>query len=368
MSDFAATLQNQGLVTTYFLVFLGGVLTSFTPCIFPMIPITLSILGKHAHARTRLQTFLVSVLYVWGIAVTYSLMGVAAAMTGALFGSFMSHPLVLGFMVLVFFAMSLSLFGLFEIQPPKFIRDKLATDKGSGYSGAFISGVIAGIVASPCVGPILVGILTYVAQTQSPIFGSTLLFTYAIGMGQIFLVLGSFSHGIKLLPKSGPWLDRVKKVMAVMMLLVSFYYLSIIFPALDVSKWNEKKPGFSVNASNWQPYSEAALQQAITDKKPVIVDFYADWCAACKELEKHTFTNQQFQLLANNFVLLKFDATDAESPAFEKMREKYGIVGLPFILFLDSKGEWVKEATLTQFEVAGPFIQRMELVLKSEKK
>ncbi len=286
-------------------------------------------------------------------------------MTGAIFGSFMSHPIVLGMMILIFFAMFLSLFGLFEIQPPQFIRDKLATDKGSGFSGAFMSGVVAGVVASPCVGPVLVGILTYVAQTRSPIFGSTLLFTYALGMGQIFLVLGASSHAMKLLPKSGPWLDRVKKVMAVLMLLVSYYYLTILYPQTNIFK-QQDKPGFSVQASEWLTYSETNFQSALSQNKPIIIDFYADWCGACKEMEARTFTNQRFQLLATKFVLLRFDATN-DSSEFDKLKEKYNIYGLPFVAFLNSKGEWQKDLTVTSFEEADPFIQKMETALKAER-
>lgn len=412
----------RGLLWTFLFVFAAGILTSFTPCIFPMIPITLSVLGRSAHVRTRGENFFVSVLYVLGIALTYAIMGVVAASTGALFGSFMSHPVVLSVMCLVFLAMSFSMFGFYEFQAPAFIQNRFAdTSDLTGYSGAFFSGVMSGVVASPCVGPVLVGILTYIAKTQNLWLGFFLMFVYALGMGQIFLVLGLFSQSTKLLPKSGPWLDGVKHVFGVLMLGAFYYFLSLLLPqrfwdiAFGVGlallagyfgaftppdknwkrvrkglmqamvilggafivtgvfelraslqqKMIHEEPGYNVKATNWLPYSEAALAKAKAEGKPVIVDFGADWCAACKELEQYTFTNQRFQLLSTRFVLLKFDATN-ESPELEALRVKYEIVGLPTLLFFSDKGELRKDLTLTAFEEADPFIERMTKAMKTK--
>ncbi len=404
----------KGLLWTFFFVFLAGILTSFTPCMFPMIPITLSVLGKNAHTRSRWQNFIVSLLYVLGIAVTYSIMGVVAASTGALFGSFMAHPAVLSVMCLVFLAMALSMFGLFELQAPAFIQNRFASsDDLTGYSGAFFSGVISGVVASPCVGPVLVGVLTYIAKTQNLVLGFFLMFTYALGMGQIFLALGVFSQLTKLLPKSGPWLEGIKHIFGLSMLGVFYYFLGLLVPlrvwdvALGVGflvgsiillsrkarysktiglpslivglgfvalgalnlrpelqeRWIKETPGYDVKATNWLPYSEAELVRAREQGKPVIVDFHAEWCAACKELDQYTFTNQRFQLLSTQFVLMKFDATN-ESPELDALRAKFGIVGLPTVLFFNKQGVLLPELTLTAFEEADPFIQRMSKALK----
>jgi thioredoxin:protein disulfide reductase len=411
--EFAEIFQ-KGLLWTFIFVFLAGILTSFTPCIFPMIPITLSVLGRNAYTRGRLQNFLVSVLYVLGIAVTYSVMGVVAASTGALFGSFMAHPAVLTIMCLVFLAMALSMFGLFELHPPAFIQNRFSSsDDLTGYSGAFFSGIISGIVASPCVGPVLVGVLTYIAKSQNLVLGFFLMFTYALGMGQIFLALGVFSQLIKLLPKSGPWLDVVKNIFGVSMLGVFYYFLSLLIPgrywdaALGLGflactvflfrgktknsklwitigaalglcflaigafnlrpklqeRWIEEKPGYDIKATNWIHFSEAELARAREIGKPVIVDFHAEWCAACKELDQYTFTNQRFQLLSTQFVLMKFDATK-ESSELDALRAKYGIVGLPTVLFFDKQGKHLTELTLTSFEEADSFIRRMSKAIQ----
>lgn len=405
----------QGLVWAFLFSFLGGVLTSLTPCVFPMIPITIAVLTQGADKRNRWQSLFISVIYVLGIALTYSLMGIIAASTGSLFGSLFSSNIFLGVTCAVFLVMSLSLFGYFEIQPPAFIRDRMSKwGSGGGTANAFISGIIAGVVASPCVGPILVGILAYVAKSQNLVLGFWLLFVFALGMGVLFIVIGVSTQATKLLPKSGAWMDSVKAVSGLMMLGVFYYYLSFLLSdrlwdlafgagllilgfvgggfkpmgpgrlgkirkglclaflisglgvfaigALDLrptlAHSNKKEPGFNVNTLKWKDLTEAALLEAKNKGRPVIIDFFAEWCAACHELDKHTFTNQQVQLMAQNFELLRFDATK-ESPELDIFREKFKIVGLPWVVFIDRKGEWIEDLTVTGFEEASPFLQRM---------
>ncbi len=159
-------------ISVFFLVFFMGILTSFTPCIYPMIPITLAIIGSRTSKTDRSGSwrgFSLSFVYVLGLAVTYAILGLIAARTGALFGSLISSPWVSGTIALIFVAMALSMYGFFELQPPAFIREKLGSGKspGGGYPGAFVTGMVAGVVASPCVGPVLVGILAFIAKTQN---------------------------------------------------------------------------------------------------------------------------------------------------------------------------------------------------------
>jgi thiol:disulfide interchange protein DsbD len=187
--------MNTGWWMALFVVFLAGILTSFTPCIFPMIPITLAILGTKTAGRTRLSGFFLSLIYVLGIALTYSLLGLFAASTGALFGSFLGHPIAIGFISSVFVLMGLSMFGLFEIKLPDRWATRLSQLSGQqSYLTSFVAGLFAGIVASPCVGPVLVAILTYVAKEQDLYLGFALLFTYALGLGLIFIALGTFGQ------------------------------------------------------------------------------------------------------------------------------------------------------------------------------
>ncbi len=409
--------QSWGLA--FLFVFLAGILTSFTPCIFPMIPITLAILAKDSEKRTRAQNFLLSVFYVHGIALTYSILGVAAAKSGSLFGSSLGNPIILSLICIVFFVMSLSMYGLFEIQVPALLRNKFGSgSKRTGYVGAFLSGLFAGIVASPCVGPVLVGILAYVATQKNPVLGFFLLFTYAMGLGLIFLILGAFTEFTRKLPRSGPWMETVKFILGSLMLGAFYYYLNLLIPV----RWHDGilglgliilasmaglfqtpkgshplvkiKKGFlqailfigfiylaisifdlrpilygpystsiaAKNQSQWKNYSDQELESALQAKKPIIIDFFAEWCVACHELEEKTFSHNSVADQLSQFVLLRFDATK-DSEKLQQLKAKYKIQGLPTVLFYSSKGEWIESLTLTQFEDANRFKERLNKIL-----
>ncbi|MEQ1875323.1 MAG: cytochrome c biogenesis protein CcdA, partial [Bdellovibrionia bacterium] len=225
MSAFDQALA-KGMFFTFLFVFLAGVATSLTPCIFPMIPITLAVIGAKTGGQTKVRSFTLSLAYVFGIAITYACLGVLAAYTGALFGAALGNPWVVSAIAVMFVAMGLSMYGVFEFKVPAFIGDRLNNTKTErGFKGAFITGLIAGIVASPCVGPVLVSILTYVAQTQNLVLGFFLLFTFAMGVGQLFLVLGTFSSLTQSLPRSGGWMDAVKFLFGTTMIAMALYYL-----------------------------------------------------------------------------------------------------------------------------------------------
>ncbi len=341
------------------LIFVFGLLTSLTPCIYPLIPITLAVLGSD-DKRSKLQSFLISLSYVLGIGLTYAFLGVIAAQTGQLFGSLISHPIVIILMSLIFFAMGLSLLGLFEFQAPAFMRDKLSNKStGKGFVGAFISGLLAGVVASPCVGPVLVGVLAYIAQSQNSFLGFILLFTFAMGFGMLFILIGTFSQLSGKLPRSGAWMNTVKTLLALCLFGLSFYYawplVQKLFPE-DQQKIekNLKKP-------QWQEFSPEKVEEAKASGKPVIIDFYADWCLACVEMDKFTFSKKPVIEKSRDFVMLKVDATTPFDELTE-WQQTYKVYGLPTMIFIDAKGEVREDLTLTGFEEADLFIKRMEKV------
>lgn len=351
----------SNLLLALVLIFCVGLLTSLTPCVYPLIPITLAVLGNNQN-RPRWQSFLVSLSYVIGIGITYALLGVIAARTGSLFGSFISHPLVIISMSLVFLAMGLSLLGLFEIQAPSFIRNKANNSQGNhGYWSAFSSGLLAGVIASPCVGPVLVGILAYIAKTQSSFLGFVLLFTFAMGFGVLFIALGTFSQLAGRLPRSGTWMNAIKTVLALALFGMSFYYAFPLIkkhlPTAATKTTGEKVP--------WQAFHPDLVKQASTNNKPVIIDFYADWCAACVEMDQFTFSKKPVIEFSKNFVMLKVDAT---SPFKElnDWQQTYEVFGLPTMIFIDKNGKVLTDLTLTGFEEAELFIKRMEQALQKQ--
>src|SRR5437588_443234 len=196
---------------TFAALFLGGILTSLTPCVYPLIPITVSIFGAR-QAEHRGRSIALSATYVAGIAAMFSALGLFAALSGKAFGAFLSSPAVIAVLAVFLVALAASMFGAFEIALPSALQQKLSGVKSAGFAGAFGMGLVAGIIAAPCTGPVLAGVLAFVATQRSAVLGFWMLFTYAIGMGVLFFVLGATSLR---LPRSGPWMETVKSVLGV---------------------------------------------------------------------------------------------------------------------------------------------------------
>lgn len=422
--DFKNALS-KGTLAAFFFVFVVGFLTSLTPCVYPMIPITLAVLGARAEKNSPLKNFSFALTYVLGLALTYAVLGVIAASTGGLFGSLLGNPWVVGAIALIFAVMGLSLLGLYDIQAPAFIRNKLGVGQlTQNYAGAFVTGLIAGIVASPCVGPVLVGILTYIAQTQDRGFGFFLLFTFAFGMGLPFLALGFSSALITHLPKAGPWMNGIKTLFGVVMIGMAFYYLKPVAPAWffnlslgltliagashfgafdsvanlgfaaklrkglmiavllagallsagELLKFlgvnlpgftsQERSPTFSpVQGMNWQPYSDALLEEAANQGKPVIIDFWAEWCEACNVMEATTLIDPKVIELGRSFTLLKVDGT-VVTPELKKVLSRFKVFGFPTYLFIDKNGKLREDLSLFGATSADDFAARMSATLR----
>lgn len=238
-SGFGKELDEKGLWAALLLVFLAGVASSFTPCVYPLIPITISLFGARDVA-TRREGFALSLVYVLGIVLTYSVMGLGAAALGGVFGGAMQSPIVVVGISVLFFVLALSSLGLFEIKLPAGLQTKLGQTGKKGYFGALLMGLVAGLIAAPCVGPIVAGILVWVAQEQDLLMGWLFLSVFALGMGQLFILLGTFSSMISKLPKSGPWMETVKVVFATIFVGMTIYYLRLVIPLfsdLSFSIW-----------------------------------------------------------------------------------------------------------------------------------
>lgn len=382
-----AGLLASGSWLAYAAAFGGGVLTSLTPCVYPLIPITVSIFGARS-SDSRGQAMALSGLYVLGIAVMYSALGAGAALTGKAFGSVMQNPWVVGAIALLFAAMAASMFGAFELQLPAGLQARLSRVGGAGYAGALGMGLVAGVIAAPCTGPVLAAALTYVGARGSVPFGLSIMFAYALGMGLLFFAIGAFSVS---LPKSGPWMEAVKGVFGVALLAAAGFFLRDAFPAVKpifsaargaalaaagaaglgillgavqasfagparerllkaagvaltvggivyATGSASARTGAAAADFTWIRQDEArALALASAEGRPVLIDFWADWCTACKELDRDVWSDPRVRQEARRFVALKMDGTE-DSDAFERVVEKYGVVGMPTVIFIDAKG------------------------------
>lgn len=401
-------------------VFMAGFFTSLTPCVYPMLPITIAVLGANK-SGSHFKGFIKSSIYVLGMAVTYSLLGVFAATTGFMFGSLLSNSYFLLALGLVLFVGALSMFDVFELKTPSFIENRLSKgSKKSSYVGLFISGAFSGLIVGPCVGPVLVGVLGYVSQTQDMLLGFSLLFSFALGLGALIILMGTFSNLLEKLPRSGTWMIAVKKLMGLTFLVLIIYFIrpllqirdltiitSVIFALFGLililrQKKNshtgilessiyksififglllaisssflsherfERFFGYSGSTfanTHWDIYTDEKLALANTNDQYVVLDFYADWCAACRELKHKTFSKDEVSKYSDKIKWLYFDSTKSGNKLAE-LKKKYNIVGLPTILFFDQNGVLKKELTLTGFEEPELFVKRLDkLFLKGE--
>ena len=387
---------SKGYFWAFLFVFVGGILTSFTPCVYPLIPITVSVFGA-GESVGRLRSFLLSVTYVMGIALTYSILGVAVASTGAVFGQIMADPRVMLPVCGILIALGLSMLGVFELRVPYAVQNRLNSIGGAGFAGAFAMGTVAGIIAAPCTGPALGAVLSYVATTESAFLGFWLLLTYALGMGLLFIVIGTFSSAIAALPRSGGWMYILENIFGVAIITVALYFLKEVIPPLrtllqssagffaiagvfvlvgvalgkfsqrfkDLSRLVQFRKavgvllavvglymfvgGLTTAESDlvWIADEAQGLEAGRREGKPVMFDFYATWCAACNELE-HTYSDPAVKSKLSKFVNVKLDFT-RNSAEVERLKQKYGIVGLPVVIFFDSEGNQLTDKRLEKF-------------------
>jgi len=390
----ARALSDGQVWLAFLLVFAGGILTSLTPCVYPLIPITVSIFGAN-ESTGFLRSLLLSGVYVLGIVLTYSILGVAVASTGAVFGQIMANPWVVGFISLILVTLGLSMFGLFEIRLPYTMQNRLNTVGGAGFAGAFAMGTVAGVIAAPCTGPALAVVLTYIATTGSLFLGFWLMFTYALGMGLLFIGIGTSSGLLSALPRSGGWMYVLENIFGIAIITMALYFLKDVFSPLQDFLQNSL-PFFAIAGSlvlvglwlgkltqgfwgiprlmqlrkacgillavlgtymfvggiqqptypqlNWVYDETAGLENAKQEGKLVMLDFYASWCAACKELDHETYANPDVAAKLADYVNVKLDFTRS-SETTEALTEKYQIPGLPVVIFMDAQGNILKRIT-----------------------
>ncbi|HEX9164199.1 MAG TPA: cytochrome c biogenesis protein CcdA [Thermoanaerobaculia bacterium] len=381
----ARTFAAGGLPLTLLVLFVGGLALNLTPCVFPLIPITLGFFAMQSDGQ-RSRRFALSGMYVLGIVITYSTLGVVAALGGKMFGAWLQLPAVLiGFSVMML-VLAASMFGAYEIQPPRWIANR--SSGRAGMAGALTMGLAIGIVAAPCVGPVVISLLGLVAQIGKPLIGGVMFASLAFGLGFPYLV------ALNALPRPGEWMVQVKKAMGFVLVAMAFYFLrpltgdvvfkwgvvvSLLIGAgfLFISRGTAGRAmrlacaslllvagvAFAIPSRGaevqWTHYDANALDVAHATGKPVIIDFTAAWCIPCKELESRTFSNRAVAAELSRFERIKADVTQ-DSPMNRQLMQRFGVVGPPTVIFVDANGRELRNLRLVGFESPDQFVERLK--------
>jgi len=412
------TLKNANLWVVILTFFVFGLLLSLTPCVFPMIPILSSIIvGQGGQNLSTRRAFVMSLVFVLAMAIAYTIAGVLAGLFGQNLQAAFQNPWIIGTFALIFVLLALSMFGFYELQLPSSLQSKITNisnkQKGGSLTGVAIMGFLSALIVGPCVAPPLAGALIYIGQTGDALLGGAALFAMSLGMGLPLLLLGT-SAG-KLLPRAGAWMNTVKAVFGVMLLavalwmadrvlpgwitlsawatllIVSAIYMGALEPIGDKSNWHKLWKGLGIGMlvygviliigvaggsrdllqplKVYQGGGTAQQQTALQFEKidnladlksrlgqgqPIMLDFYADWCVSCIEMEKFTFSDPKVQTALQGVTLLKADVT-ANSEAHRALMKEFGIVGPPAILFFNPAGQEQRAQRVVGFKKADEF-------------
>ena len=417
-------LRNAGFWANLAFFFIAGLGLALTPCVLPMIPILSGIIAGQGHHNSHARGFALSLAYVLGMAVTYAAAGIAAGMTGTLLSAALQNAWVLGAFALIFVALSFSMFGFYELQLPTALQSKLSEESGHLQGGrgigVFAMGALSALIVGPCVAAPLAGALLYIGQTGDAVLGGTALFVMALGMGAPLIAVGT--AGGSLLPKTGPWMEGVKKGFGVLLLATAVWLLTpVVPPVVPMLAWAallivpaiylHALDPLPQHAKGWQRFwkgigivmlltgaalligalagSRDPLQplaglrtQAVAGEirklsfepvrsvaelearlaavdRPVMLDFYADWCVSCKEMERYTFADPVVREKLAGFTLLKADVT-ANSPDDKALLARFGLFGPPGIVFFTPGGKEVQGLRVVGFQEATAFLLTLD--------
>lgn len=408
-----AILQGGRLLAIVPAFALLGLGLAFTPCVLPMVPILSSIIVGEGGKTKRSRGLILSVTYSLGMAIVYTALGVAAGLIGEGLAAALQNPWVLGAFALLIVTMALSMFGFYELQVPAALQSKLAgasNRQSSGkLAGVFVMGAISALIVGPCVAAPLAGALVYISQTRDVLIGGAALFSMAVGMSIPLLLVG-VSAG-SLLPRAGAWMESVKRFFGVLMLGMALWLVSpVLPPLLQMVLWAVLLLGYGAyllrRRGHWaatavgmafailgalqlvgaatggrdplaplahltgapqhgvafkrvKTVAELDAALAATGGKTAMLDFYADWCVSCKEMEKLTFVDPAVQAKLANTVLLQVDVT-ANDAADKAMLKRFGLFGPPGIIFFDRTGTEIPDSRVIGYQNAGKFLASLQ--------
>ncbi|MEA2626485.1 MAG: thioredoxin:protein disulfide reductase [Candidatus Binatota bacterium] len=391
-------IEERGLPLTLLLVAVMGFALNLTPCVYPLISVTIAYFGHQAQG-SRSRVLLLATVYALGIAITFSVLGVVAALTGGLFGAALTHPATLVAMAALMIVLALSCFGFYTMQAPSWLLQRAGGSTGAGVLGSLAMGSTMGVVAAPCVGPIIVGLLMTVGSRGDPLLGLLLFFTLAIGLGAPYVLIAAAAGSLTGLPRSGEWLVWVERFLGCLLIGMAIYFVSPLLPdqivartvpvflaaagiylgfiersgggmprfaavkravgvaLVGASLWTAIPSSTAADDIVWRRFSERGLDQARSTGAPAVLDFRADWCLPCVEMERTTFVAPEVVARAKSFVMLQADVTEM-SAANERLLARYKVVGVPTTIFYDRDG--AEHARMVGYVAADEFARLLD--------
>ncbi len=405
VSDFDAEafVARYGYAPAFLAMYILGLGLTLTPCVYPIIPITVGYFGSQSGGRWTRQLALACVFGL-GVAVSYAIVGTMAALSGSLFGAALHHPAVLTVLAALCVAMGLNAFGVYELRLPSALTSIVGRNSRGGPIGAVLMGLTMGIAGASCLAAFIVSLLAFVAERGSPGMGFAMFLSLGLGFATPFVFLATFSGLVQRLPKSGAWMVYTKKVMGTLLFGAALYFLKTVVPDLvfgplvficlaaaglyfgffertpvttrtfkfarlslgmiffALALWWTAPDSVATSGQKvaWQPYSEEALEQAKAGGRPAVIDFFADWCFICFEMDRTTFGDPRVVEASGDFVMLKADLTRADTFESSALAFRYGILGFPTLVFIGPDGKEREDLRVVQFEVAETMLDRFE--------